>query len=139
MLEGATVFESKTHGRPWPCEREGPARSVGGMERSGRFLNRKLQAWRQKHLLSTRNHCEGRYGDVVERFRPFLAKNRPRRQSDASHIVFASKIFGLFPKAICFCWKARQFSSQKPMAARGHVNGRGPREAWEGWSEAEGF
>ena len=28
----------------------------------------------------------------------------------------------------------------KPVAARGHVNGRGlRRKAWEGWSEAEGL
>ena len=38
LLEGESDIESKTHGRPWPCEREGPARSVGGMKRSGRFL-----------------------------------------------------------------------------------------------------
>ncbi|MBR5398157.1 MAG: hypothetical protein IK145_09950 [Bacteroidales bacterium] len=31
-------------------------------------------------------------------------------------------------------------SPAEPVAARGHVNGRGPRhQAWEGWSAAEGL
>ena len=29
--------EWKNHGRPWPCEREGPKLRLGGMKRSGSF------------------------------------------------------------------------------------------------------
>ena len=29
--------EWKNHGRPWPCEREGPKLCLGGMKRSGSF------------------------------------------------------------------------------------------------------
>ncbi len=41
-------------------------------------------------------------------------------------------------KQLGFCRKARQLSSQKPMAARGHVNGRGPAKLG-GMSEAKVF
>jgi hypothetical protein len=62
------------------------------------------------------------------------------RDDNLKHLTVFSRQINKdeYSYGVSFCRKARQLSSQKPMAARGHVNGRGPAKLG-GMSEAKVF
>ena len=76
LLEGASAIESKTHGRPWPCEREGPS-EAGRDGAKRKVFDRELQAWRQKpklkeQMLDEDLEADGDQDEATEDFGAFV-------------------------------------------------------------------